>query len=68
MLTASGVRLAVAGAFLAGAGIVSVLWASTQMTHGILELPSHWWGGLAAAPLVLGILLVGLGLRRKIAG
>lgn len=46
------------GAMLTCTGLVLVAWASTELTHGILEVPAHWWSALAVTPLVAGLALI----------
>lgn len=44
-------------------GIGTTWWATTELADGLRELPSHWWSGLAMAPLLLGLALLGLSVR-----
>lgn len=44
-------------------GIGTTWWAMTELADGLRELPSHWWSGLAMAPLLLGLALLGLSVR-----
>ncbi len=46
------------------AGTLATAWAATQTRDGLIEVPGHWWGGLALAPLLLGL---GLGLIAVVA-
>jgi hypothetical protein len=54
------------GAMLTGAGVVLIAWASTELTHGILEVPDHWWSAMATAPLVAGLALLTVATRARV--
>ncbi len=52
------------GAISTGAGVVLITWASTELTDGIIEVPGHWWSAMAAAPLVAGLALITVAMKR----
>ena len=54
------------GAILVIAGTVGVAWSAPQLTHGLVEIPGHWWSTLASVPLLVGaVILLVMGLRRR---
>jgi len=53
------------GAILVIAGTVGVAWSAPQLTHGLVEIPGHWWSTLASAPLLVGAVILVMRLRRR---
>ena len=40
-------------------------WAASNLTHGWLEIPEHWWSSLAMLPLLVTACCLRLLLRRR---
>jgi len=53
------------GAILVIAGTVGVAWSAPQLTHGLVEIPRHWWSALASAPLLVGAVILVMRLCRR---
>jgi len=53
------------GAILVIAGTVGVAWSAPQLTHGLVEIPGHWWSTLASVPLLVGAVILVMRLRRR---
>ena len=52
------------GLVLIAAGVIPALWAAGELMGGILEIPHHWWSGLAMVPLLIGVAITAFGLVR----
>lgn len=54
------------GMFLVVAGVVGAFWSASELTNGLKDVHEHWWSTAAAAPGVVGVLLlVAEGVRRR---
>lgn len=52
------------GLALIAAGVIPALWAAGELMGGMLEIPRHWWSGLAMVPLLIGVAFTAFGLVR----
>lgn len=53
------------GVALMVSGAIGAVWSATELTNGLVEIPQHWWSGLATLPLLVGAVLMLLGLGRR---
>lgn len=57
-------RIAAAAAATVGAvvGIVTTLWATSELEGGVTELLDHWWSTLAVlVPVIAAVMVLGVG-------
>lgn len=57
-------RFAWVGLALIVFGVIPALWATGELSDGLVELPRHWWSTIAALPIALGIMMTAVGLLR----
>jgi hypothetical protein len=55
-----------AGSGLLLLGVIGMAYATAELSAGVAEIPEHWWSTLASAPLVAGIILAAVALRRSL--
>jgi hypothetical protein len=58
-----GVRLFSVGLLLTIVGAIGAAWSAGQLTHGLVEIPGHWWSSLMVAPGFVGVALLVLSRR-----
>jgi hypothetical protein len=46
-------------------GIASGLSMQPRLSHGLLEIPGHWWSTIAVLPTILGLGLASVSWRRR---
>jgi hypothetical protein len=58
-------RLRVIAVGLVALGLGGAGWATPQLTHGVVEIPMHWWSTLAVLPLGAGAVLAAIAWRPR---
>jgi uncharacterized membrane protein YeaQ/YmgE (transglycosylase-associated protein family) len=59
----SGAGLFWLGLLLSIVGAIGAAWSAGQLTHGLMEIPGHWWSTLMVAPGFVGVALLVLSRR-----